>query len=65
MLETVKAGKTYRNIKTGRLYRVLHIVTASWDIEQLLAVYEPVGGGSPWARSVTEFREKFEEAENA
>ena len=64
MLSKVEEGKVYTNSKTGARYTVLHIATASWDIEQVLVVYTlaftefdiaPV-----WVRSLMEFKEKFE-----
>ncbi len=59
----IAAGKIYRNIKTGGKYKVLHLVRSAWDVEQMLVIYQSVEYPvlSPWARSLNEFREKFEE----
>ena len=56
----IEAGRLYTNIKTGRVYKVLHIAAAAWDTNQVLAVYQDVEQ-TVWARSITEFREKFKE----
>jgi hypothetical protein len=63
----VKAGRIYRNIKTGEKYRVVFMARPAWDIGQDLVVYEAAveipAMFTRWVRSLNEFREKFEEAE--
>jgi hypothetical protein len=59
---TIEKGKAYTNIKTGRIYEVLHTASAAWDIAQTLVVYKDIERGSVWVRSLTEFKEKFTEA---
>ena len=56
----IEAGRLYTNIKTGRVYKVLHIAAAAWDTNQVLAVCQDVEQ-TVWVRSLTEFREKFKE----
>jgi hypothetical protein len=59
----IKVGETYRNIKTGDLYKVLHLARSAWDTEQHLVIYglNEQPELFPWARSFNEFCEKFEE----
>lgn len=56
-------GKRYKNIKTGKIYLVLHNAVAAWDNLQSLVVYKREGEHETekiWVRSLTEFNEKFE-----
>jgi hypothetical protein len=55
----IKAGECYTNIKTDEVYKVLHIATPVWDISQQLVLYCRVDDDKVWARSMTEFKEKF------
>lgn len=70
MLNNVKVGETYCNVKTGHSYLVLEIAKAAWDINQELVVYafsKPLNSPDDevWVRSMTEFKEKFSESEYA
>jgi hypothetical protein len=59
----IEKGKAYANIKTGKVYTVLHsAAAAAWDIAQVLVVYQDTEQGAVWVRSLTEFKEKFTEA---
>jgi hypothetical protein len=63
MQEEAKVGKRYLNKKTGRVYIVLHNALASWDSYQNLVIYQKEDKDAVdqvWARSLTEFNEKFE-----
>jgi hypothetical protein len=63
MQKEAKVGGRYLNKKTGRIYIVLYNVLASWDSYQNLVVYQREDkdvADQIWARSLTEFNEKFE-----
>jgi hypothetical protein len=58
-----KIGGYYLNKKTREIYIVLHNALSSWDSYQDLVVYRKESMNAinqVWARSLTEFNEKFE-----
>jgi len=65
----VVPGRLFRNLKTGGIYRVLHLERCSETLETRVA-YEPVGGpwpasweprsdALPWSRPLVLFLVKF------
>ena len=60
-IKHIEEGKSYTNIKTGEVYKVLPIAAAAWDTAQVLVVYQDLEQGPVWVRSMTEFSEKFTE----
>jgi hypothetical protein len=64
MQEEAKVGGRYKNLKTGKVYVVIHNALASWDSLQSLVVYQipredKRADGQVWVRSLTEFNKKF------
>jgi hypothetical protein len=53
-------GQKYKNIKTGNIYKVLHLANSAWDVEQILVVYA-ANKKDIWVRSYNEFLDKFTE----
>jgi|LSPZ01.1.fsa_nt_gi hypothetical protein len=60
---TIEPGKTYKNKKTGKAYRVLHIAFSADDPDKRLVVYRHVSKdcNPVWVRGYEEFLEKFTE----
>jgi hypothetical protein len=56
--EPLEEGRIFINKKTGKAYKVLSLARAAWDAGQRLIIYQN-DLGEAWARSQTEFEEKF------
>jgi hypothetical protein len=62
IIEEAKIGGRYLNKKNERVYIVLYNALASWDSYQNLVIYQREDKDvvdQIWARSLTEFNEKF------
>jgi hypothetical protein len=60
----IRPGRTYRNKKNKKLYRILYLAVDVTDNECKKCVVYVADEQVAWVRRVSEFEEKFEEVNN-